>query len=247
MQSRNNGVTTSNVKSTTFTLTSNWQLVKVENAILPSGANQFSAACYLTSAGSFNIDALQLEEGSVATTWHPPYSGATSFNRGQMPMPIVNPNEGTIEFDFNADSMSKRLVNYNMLFYAGFNLDLFHIQGNSLWGCDLGLNCQDMFTVGICRIVLKWSKSNIKIVVNGTVLSVLFSPVLPTMLIDLLYMGTENSITSNSNTIFGNIRISNIARPDSELANNWNQALTADKYTTWLTNFDERLANIVSA
>lgn len=236
-----------------ITANSDWQRVSVTRTFDASGVSYYiSIKTSGTIATTFWVDGVQLEEGLVATEWQPPYSGATAFCLGDMLMPIVNSNEGTIEMDYyfsGSAPVSMFLVSFIKTWSTTVDNIYAYVNTNALIVGSADYNGNTSATLqisqGINRVAFKWGNGKIVLVLNGKTTSISTNRS-PQMLQDLMLLGYTSTYPSQTDNYFGNIRISNIARPDSELANTWNQKLTVDKYTTWLTDFNNRLSNIAA-
>lgn len=253
------GDTVGNTTSNIITLSSNWQRIYISRSFGTTGVGaKLIVVTPTAQAITFYSDNLQLEEGSEPTEWQAPYSGATAFCRGQVPMPVVNPNEGTIEMFVNVNDLLKNttlnryLLTIPNVAKSAYSLGLLH-QNSGYWGLfttddgGSGSNAQPSDTIvtnTICKFSAKWSKDYAKVLINGTVVGSITNPKLSSMFYYLLYIGCFYSLGYYGDTCYSNIRISNVFRPDSEQADTWNTKLTKDTYTTWLTDFDQRMANV---
>lgn len=196
------------------------------------------------------IGNLQLEAKPYATSFHPTTRTAESLT---VPASALNATEGTIEFDCYVTANTKALSgNHSIcsIYVAGNSnrLQLRHMVGG-YWQIIMynpsGNNIDRTFIenyiiVGNHRLSIAYSAESFRVFVDGVKIVSVLNPVLMTEIPSPLYLGSFAGVSEYSDALFSNLRISNKARTDAELANTG--ALAVDEYTTYFLSMNGNLS-----
>jgi len=217
----------------------------------PADATQVVVRCYNDAAqgavGWVQYDGAQLEQKTYATsfvdgtrvadTLTVPTAGLLSTSAGTMECWIkLSRSPGTTpQYIFDGAGAT----NQNIAFYVGTDGKLH---------CDYGTGATTINLVGTTvlsantwyRVVVRWSSSGVAVLLNNGVIEA-SNATTPSLSFGVnAYLGSKADGTSHLDGLIDDLRISNIARSDTEISNAFNsgQPLQADANTTLLLNFD---------
>jgi len=183
---------------------------------------------------------VQYEDKAYATSFTPTTRSAEALT---IPSSALSVTEGTIEFDFiapqnifsggasvvitlNSDFTNKNCLDVQL--NATRYIQLFVGAGSSY-------NRLDTNVVAVAgtkyRVSFRWSSTSVSIAVNGVIKATINSPAV-FAIENYIYLGRLATSTYFLNSTISNLRISNKARSDTELA--YTGDLAVDYYTTYL-------------
>jgi hypothetical protein len=238
--------------------TTGWQDVSA-TMTAPAG----TAFVYLTgilygcaNGDSFNLDGLQIEQKSYATSWQ---LGSSTRAAETLTVPtagVLSPSEGSIEMAFYVNE-STQIQGYGKTLFAARNgigwlcmMGYISVGGiyfevrddeDMLFSCDYN---NTSIPVGWHKAAFTWNSTHLKIFLDGVDVGEEYeAPRFSTSLAANLYIGSEDDTYSFVNTVLDDLRISSRARTLAE-----HQAYVAsgepiplDGETTCLLRFDGNL------
>ncbi len=240
---------------TVFTTKGVWQRVTATWTLQSTTAKVTLRVC-TTGTGEFYATACMLEQKPYATTFT---DGTRAAENCTIPGTVLNPQEGTIEFRVYVDpNIHNATSNWNMAFSVSdtneYNEIRFgHQAYSTLWHADfsndIGTHWHPTFALspGWRYIALTWNKTTTtaKVYVDGMVVVSNATAPLPSAFAATAYIGSWINSVFQLNTLIDDLRISNIARSDAEIAEAYasGQLLPTDEHTTYKLNFDDNINN----
>lgn len=237
-----------------ITLTSAWQLVKIQNFVTPSNTAWLDVYIYTPSqqAATIYYDCGQIEQKAYATSWT---LGGTTRSPETLTIPtagVLNPQEGTIEGwfylnDTNSAHYSPLFTTFASVAAPGPRLLIMRDLGSGKLAVWDGDGTSESFYTGTTVIQPKtwyhfaftWSSTGRKLYLNG-VLCATDTRTTPIGMSDNAKIGSWGDYL---NGLIDDLRISSRARTDAEIsaAYSSNAPLSVDEYTTYKLPFDSSL------
>jgi hypothetical protein len=238
------------VVSTGVTLSSTKQRITLQ--VIPATTQAYALRFRTTGteAATFYIDGLQLEEGTTASDFALP---AVDYSNA-----VINPSAGTIELTLPSFTQ-KGDVNY--VFEASndsgvVNLFRLRFETTSIvttvydaagaaknWSATVGL-----YNAVSVNVKIRWSNSTISgIYINGSALTLVTSGAgtgIIAAMPSYLRIGCNKAVNASLyqiNSYVSNLRISRIARTDTEMA--YTGRLLPDEYTTYYSDLKESISS----
>jgi hypothetical protein len=173
---------------------------------------------------------------------------------------VLNPQEGTIEgWFYITDYFRTSTTDARRLFRCYTGTDG-NPGGLALWGSgDTLVATMNSSRVAIPRtnlttgwhyIGMRWTSERLSLLVDGQEVAYVISPQLSPYFADIASIGTSIDHTGqNFNSLIDDLRISNRARTDEEIAAAYasGQPLPVDEWTTLKQSFDDTLSGITTA
>lgn len=246
-------IATQTSQNSYITLDGTWQRVSVTNTITNSTTVTVGIVTDGAQTITYYVDGAQLEQKAYATSFTDSTRQPESLT---IPATVLNVNQGTIEFYTNITDMTKRQNSgwNGLISIAGTNNGLimlshspsapgfrFYITPDGVTASYIDIPDSNIPN-GWHQFAFKWSATEAKIFVDGQLMGIITNPKLPTAFTTItLGVGFANNFC---NTVYDDLRISSIARSDSEIAASYTSSkpLPVDQYTTCKLNFDGDLS-----
>lgn len=229
--------------SSDITLTSTWTRYQFAWA-----CDLAAPSCRVVTSGqqsaTFYIDGLQLEEGTTASDWALPevdYSNA-----------VLNPSAWTFEAHIDFDALKKTggylFAHYNgssnvdRIACYGSSTTLYFIPYNVSGTATSGCNVSIASVTGIKSLKLLLDASKCVIWIDGVKVREVTTGInKPSSYLYPLYVGCSNAASGAFGGYISNLRISRIARTDTEMA--YTGQLLPDEYTAYYSDMRHSISS----
>jgi len=243
-------------KNQTFTITNTWQRYVVTVQTASDAVRAWARVDNNLAGQTVYWCAPQLENEAYATSFTPSTRSPETLT---IPTAgVLNPQEGTVEFWVYVPEFWKqgipywrriwgigrnaRAGMYVLYYYPNTGKIHFTIYNSSGVAQIISV---DKPTVGWHFFAAKWSASEMALFIDGVKVGSIANPSLPSSFADtVISIGCRpDSPYDNVNTLIDDLRISNRARTDEEIAAAYQsgQPLPVDEWTTYKLGFDDNL------